>query len=231
MKKEYLLFVDLETSGRPDSLNHPVTAEDRWPYILQVAWQVYDTGGNLIKTENHYVYDERVVIDKDSQRLHGLSKDTLASIGEERKTVMRQLSRHLRRFQPTIVGHFVEFDSKMLQVAMKRAGLKNIVKDLPHFCTMAATSEYSFQVNRTYPKLDELHLRLFQEKMENMHNALSDVKATARCFFELVKRGEINPHELRHSGFDKLKASVKHKTGCGLPVVFFLIASIIWMLL
>lgn len=228
--REHLLFVDVETSGKPESLKHPVSSQELWPYILQVAWQIYDLRGNLLKTEDHYLYDERIAIDKSSEKIHGLTMETLHTIGEKRKDVMRRIGRDLRKYKPVIVGHFVELDSKMLQVAMIRSGLKNLITDLPHFCTMLNTSEYRIHPDHNYPHLEELHMRLFQTKIEDLHNALGDVKATAKCFFELVKRGEINPEALEVSFFNKMKHQMNKKVGCGLPVLLIICSLFIWMI-
>lgn len=226
--RKHLLFVDVETSGIPQSLKNSVNATELWPYILQVAWQVCDLSGQVIKTEDHYVYDEKVKIDPSSFKVHGLTIETLIQIGEQRKDVMRRFAADLRYYQPVVIGHFVEFDSKMLQVAMSRAGLKNILQEQPHFCTMLATSDYSFMPDHNYPKLDELHLRLFQHRPENIHNALGDVEATKACFFELVKRGEINPQDLEVSFYSKVKEKVSEKTGCGLPVLVVILLFVLY---
>ncbi len=42
------------------------------------------------------------------------------------------------------------------------------------------------------PKLEELHLLLFDEDFDNAHDALADTEACMRCFFELVERGVIS---------------------------------------
>ena len=38
-----------------------------------------------------------------------------------------------------------------------------------------------------FPKLSELHIKLFLEDFINAHNAVADIHATKRCFFELKK--------------------------------------------
>jgi DNA polymerase-3 subunit alpha len=40
-------------------------------------------------------------------------------------------------------------------------------------------------------KLSDLYELLFGEKFANAHDAKADVEALAKCYFELVKRGEI----------------------------------------
>jgi hypothetical protein len=42
-----------------------------------------------------------------------------------------------------------------------------------------------------WPNLNELHSKLFLETFPDAHNAWVDVKACARCFFELKRRGII----------------------------------------
>ncbi|MGB5134457.1 MAG: hypothetical protein WBN89_04710 [Prochlorococcaceae cyanobacterium] len=42
-----------------------------------------------------------------------------------------------------------------------------------------------------WPRLNELHRHLFGRGMGAAHNALVDVQACARCFFELQRRGVI----------------------------------------
>ena len=43
-----------------------------------------------------------------------------------------------------------------------------------------------------FPKLVELHEKLFGTGIEDAHTALGDVKTTARCFFALLERGLID---------------------------------------
>ena len=40
-----------------------------------------------------------------------------------------------------------------------------------------------------FPKLEELHHHLFGCSFDGAHDALEDVRATARCFFEMKKLG------------------------------------------
>lgn len=226
------LFVDTETSGIPQSLNAPISDLGNWPYILQIAWLVYDRAGNLQKEENHYIYEEDILIQESSTRIHGITREELIAKGEDRKSVLKLFASDLRKYDPVVIGHFVEFDSKMIQVALMRAGQKNNVKKYRHFCTMRATSDYAIFHTSDYPKLEELHLKLFHEKMVRIHDAAVDVAATARCFFELKKRGEISDEALSNQQIIfKMKDKVKERTGCGLPVLAFITIGIALLLL
>ena len=43
------LFFDTETTGLPANWKAPVTDVDNWPRVTQLAWQVYDEDGKLIR--------------------------------------------------------------------------------------------------------------------------------------------------------------------------------------
>lgn len=226
--QDNLLFLDTETSGIPTSLNAPINELTNWPYVLQLAWLIYSPDGTLIKKENHFIYEEDIYIKNSSTKIHGITKEDLMSKGHERKTIMKILANDLRKYQPIIVGHFVEFDSKMVQVAFFRSGLKNNISRYKHFCTMRSTSEYSKLPNSTFPKLDELYLGLFGEKLENKHNAANDAEATARCFFELYKKGEIDDDKIKSQKlFVRVPDQKKTNFGCGLPILIFILIGII----
>jgi DNA polymerase III subunit epsilon len=42
-----------------------------------------------------------------------------------------------------------------------------------------------------WPKLTELHLKLFGEGFDEAHNAAVDINATEKCFWEMKARGVI----------------------------------------
>jgi len=42
-----------------------------------------------------------------------------------------------------------------------------------------------------WPKLMELHTKLFSVGFEEAHDAIADIRATAKCFFELQRLGII----------------------------------------
>ena len=62
-------------------------------------------------------------------------------------------------------------------------------------CTMKATVDFCKipdNYGYKYPKLQELHKKLFGYPFEDAHNAMTDIIATKKCFFELKRRGIIN---------------------------------------
>ena len=61
----------------------------------------------------------------------------------------------------------------------------------PKYCTMKLSTDYCKLPGKKgfkSPRLAELHQVLFGSDFVNAHNALADVEATARCFWELKNR-------------------------------------------
>lgn len=192
MVKDYLLFVDTETSGLPQDWHKPYSAEGNWPYIVQVAWIIYTRDGKEVKRENHFIKNTDYKISDISREIHGISDQFLDEHGKERKEVMQLMYNDLLHYQPLMVGHFMQLDYHMLGLGFYRAGLDNPLKQLPTFCTMMLTKDFVQAPGHKYLRLHELYLRLFRQPLQQHHNALVDAGATASCFFELWKRGELN---------------------------------------
>lgn len=190
----YILFIDTETSGMPRHWSNPTQKTEKWPYILQIAWIVCTWEGQQVTVRNFYIETGPIDIDLTSQKLHGITPEFLEEHGKKRKTVMKLLAKDLERYQPLIVGHFLEFDKRMMEVGFTRAKVAQNFKHLPKFCTMIfSKSLRTGSFTPTYMRLDELHRFLFGVPPENYHNALNDALSTKACFLALKDRGLINP--------------------------------------
>jgi DNA polymerase-3 subunit epsilon len=124
---------------------------------------------------------------------------------------MQHLHDDLLRYQPLVVGHFMQFDYHMLGLGFYRAGLDNPLENLPTFCTMLGTSHFIRLWRHRHMRLSELYLRLFQAPLQNEHDALADASATAQCFFELWRKGDIDEEAVRQQQLPEKDAIRKSK--------------------
>ena len=189
--KEYLLFVDTETSGLPVDWEQPYHAVGNWPYIVQLAWIIYTREGKEVKRENYFIKANDYSISHVSREIHGISEAFLEEHGRERKEVMQCIYNDLLHYKPLVVGHFMQLDYHMLGLGFYRAGLENPLKELPTFCTMVLTKNFWQLPGHKYLRLNELYYRLFTKTMPRQHDAMEDAEATGLCFFELKRRGDI----------------------------------------
>jgi len=195
--RDYLLFIDTETSGLPKKWDVPLSQPDNWPYALQISWVIYTKAGEKIKEENHYINEDDFKITLSSIKIHGITKDFLHNNGQPRKEVMTLLAKDLNHYQPMVIGHFLELDTDVTGAEFFRVAMDNPIVKLPCFCIMLATTYLVRNPRAKYLRLGDLYQTLFNVPQENKHDSSGDVAATAACFFELERRGDFNDEVIK----------------------------------
>ena len=96
-----------------------------------------------------------------------------------------------------LVAHNVQFDAKTIMAEyIRQTGhwLQPLFR-LDKICTMMKSTKYCNLPGRygnpKWPKLGELYFKLFGEELTDLHDAMADVHACAKCFFELKRLGVI----------------------------------------
>jgi DNA polymerase-3 subunit epsilon len=203
-----ILFFDTETTGLPKNWKAPASDLNNWPRLVQLAYVIYDFEGNLIHSCNEIIRPNGFVIPDDAAKIHGISNSIANQRGIEIKDVFEVFSIYLKRAS-LIVAHNIAYDEKIISSEMIRLGLEDIIESKEKICTMLTTVDVC-KIHGPYgykwPKLEELHLFLFKCNFEGAHNALADVEATAKCFWELVKNDLIKLQKF------KTKSSYKQNT-------------------
>ncbi|MEO5909881.1 MAG: 3'-5' exonuclease [Pelobium sp.] len=190
--KDFFLVIDTETSGLPKKWDVAYDIENNWPHILQVAWVVFDKNGKEIKSANYYLKNNGFKINKYAFNIHKITTEFLDLNGEDRKKILTKLAYDLQKYQPLIIGHFVELDLHMMNVEFHRFKIENSLNELPHFCTMKASVPYIKNPSFKYLKLNRFYKTLFHKRPVKLHDALADAKLTAEIFFHLLEKGEVS---------------------------------------
>lgn len=222
-----LLFLDTETAGLPKKWNLPATDTDNWPKIVQIAWLVYDEYENEILTKSYIIKPAGDIIPKASVKIHGITTEYASKNGFDREEVITEIYNDIKTYNPVLIAHCMEFDENILGASFQRTGLPNILPECEKFCTMNASRDFCQLPNQKSPRLDLLYRKLFHCQLENMHDALVDAKATAKCFFELKKRKVIKVNE--DTGQLEIIPEVtrQHNKGCIGTTIMFVIALIL----
>ena len=226
---DHLLFIDIEASGLPKQWDVPYCTEGNWPYAIQVAWVVFDKDGRQIKEEDLYIKDKAIAICDQARRIHRLTHEFLQLNGKSREEVLMRLQNDLQTYQPLQVGHFLELDFHVLSAVYHRIGQENPMLNYPFLCTMLATRHLVQNPAKKYLRLEELYAILFNSSLANQHNAMADAVATAKCYFALMERRQVNP-TVDHRNDILLTHRTSKKVGCSLLVLaFFLTVLILWI--
>lgn len=225
---DYLLFIDTEASGLPGRWDLPYSATGNWPYSVQVSWLIYTKDGQEVKQENYFINDDDFKITPSAFKIHGITTGFLKNNGQSRKEVMTKLHEDVLYYRPLIVGHFMEFDLHMINLDFLRSGIENPVRKEMTFCTMVSTTNLVKNPRLKFFKLGQLYETLFSTILMHQHDALVDAKATAACFFELLKRGEIDDEKIATQQKEAKKtATGKQPAGCTIPVLVIIFLTLL----
>jgi DNA polymerase-3 subunit epsilon len=185
------LFFDTETTGLPKQYWASLDDLDNWPRLVQLAWLLVNEDGVEQASKNRIIKPEGFVIPAEASAVHGISTEKAMKEGIELSQALEEFIEALAKTK-NLVAHNISFDEKVMGAEFLRNDLKPTFFDLPRICTMHGATDYcAIETDRGYkwPRLVELHKKLFGEEFDGAHDALADVKATARCFFELKERG------------------------------------------
>ncbi|OGF24839.1 DNA polymerase III subunit epsilon [Candidatus Falkowbacteria bacterium RIFOXYB2_FULL_34_18] len=188
------LFFDTETTGLPRRWQAPISDTNNWPRMVQLAWIVFDNDGKEIMGKNRIIKPEGYIIPADVSRIHGITTEIAEKEGILLKKALQEFIKGLQRSE-IVVAHNINFDEKILGAELFRKQINTDFFERPQICTMRESTQFcrirSGRGGYKWPKLTELHQILFGEDFDDAHDAFADVKATARCFFELRKRGVV----------------------------------------
>lgn len=177
--------MDTETTGFRSS--------DR---VVQIAWLITDPNGHEFKTENHVIKPVGFEIPEQATKIHGISTQEAMDGGEDLESTMLTFLNDLECCE-LLVGHNISYDIRMVTYEFARIGAIYNFEMIQKVCTMHKSTDYcAIPSERKYykkPKLQELHMKLFGEEFKDAHDALGDVRATAKCYWKLKDLGVINP--------------------------------------
>lgn len=191
-----VIVFDTETTGLPKSRYASIQHTWLFPYIVQLSWFIFDTGTNKIeKLEDHIIkLPEHMLIPEESIKIHGITNEKMYKEGKNMETVLEHFLLDVSKCK-TIIAHNINFDKKVLDVECFRHQSRLLssfrkeeyctMKNSINICKILKPNHENFKCKFKFPKLIELHEKLFGTKPNNLHNALIDILACFRCFYKL----------------------------------------------
>jgi len=184
------LIYDTETTGLPKKWTAPISDVDNWPRVIQLAWQLCNSEGEVIAESKRLVKPDGWVIPKEKFWIdNGFSTEKNEAEGVPMEILLSLFINDLR-LSGHLVAHNIGFDHPVLGAEMIRYNMQSVNKP-NKICTMRASTDllrlpgkFGFK----FPKLEELHNYLFNTGFENAHDAFADVNACRKCLFELINR-------------------------------------------
>lgn len=195
-----ILFIDTKTTGLPKNWKAPVTDLDNWPRIVQVAWLLYENEKNLIDEKNYIIRPEGFSIPSEATAIHKITTEEALAFGNDLSRVLKELAEAIDKAD-IIIAHNMIFDEKIIGAEFIRKNIQHKLFQKKRICTMVETTNFcAIPGNYGYkwPTLSELYHKLFGTNYEETHSAAADVKATAKCFWELKRKGFFSSTFIEH---------------------------------
>jgi DNA polymerase-3 subunit epsilon len=159
---------------------------------------------------------DEITIPEDSIKIHGITNEISQKNGINIKLILNEFFCHLMDID-LLVGHNVSFDINMIKVELLRliyqsksisenevnvykynldflTNYKNIFCTLQEsidLCDIKAIDKFGKKYTK-FPKLLELHQKLFDSKPNNLHNSFNDILVTLRCFIKMKMDIDLN---------------------------------------
>ena len=187
-----IIVFDTETTGLPESRNTSILETDKWPYIVQISWVLYDCEKMEVLNVQDHIIKCGVDIPKESSDIHGITNARAERKGVALLPVMDAFDADLQAAD-LVVAHNLSFDKRMFMVEAirnkrKQYFTRNGVKK-PESCTMKGSKNLC-AIERIgsngdkyfkYPTLSELHVKLFGYEPKGTHDSMADVLICLRC--------------------------------------------------
>ena len=195
-EKMKVLVFDTETTGLPASRNVSITETDKWPYIVQISWVLYDTDERVPVEMVDHIIDCEVEIPEESTKIHGITRRRASLRGIPISAAMDDFDDVLQRAD-LVVAHNISFDKRVYMVeAIRRRRRQYFTRDgvrKPEYCTMKNNKERcAIQVTNAkgdtylkYPNLSELYEHVFGHRPKGTHDSMADVLICLRCYVAL----------------------------------------------
>ena len=172
-------------------INKKDTSLEAQPKIIQFAGIFWDLEDWIFKEEKRVdiLINPKMPIPFESSKVHHLYDIDVKNapfIEDKIDEIMSYIND-----SDAIIWHNIEYDEDMIKIELKRLNQEYRYQPKQVICTMKNTVDFcaiKWNWERfKYPKLWELHKKLFDEYFIWAHDAMTDVEATLRCFVELAK--------------------------------------------
>ena len=181
------LFFDTETNGLPRNWKAPVSDLSNWPRMIQVAWILCSGDGERLESASYIIRPEGFEIPAEASAVHGITTEIALNEGVKLNEVLLKFAELTQKAQ-YLVAHNISFDEKIIGAELLRKQVPSRINSLNQLCTMKASTDYC-RIPGPYgfkwPKLSELHIKLFGVDFEGAHDAFADIDATERSFWKM----------------------------------------------
>lgn len=192
-----VLVFDTETTGLPETFNTPITDTDKWPYIVQLSWILYDMDEHVVLNLQDHIIQCEIDIPPESTKIHGITNTYAKRKGIPLCDAMDIFDLDFKKAD-LLIAHNISFDKQVYMVECIRNKRSHYFENIPEYCTMKETKQFC-NIEKTtkwgkyvkYPTLSELHEKMFDYVAKGVHNSMVDVLVCLRCYVSYTKHKDV----------------------------------------
>ena len=197
-----VLVFDTETTGLPETKNASIFETDKWPYIVQLSYILYDITNNHLLELEDLIINCDIDVPEEASNIHGITTNMCRIRGMNINTALDIFDSALKKAD-VVVGHNISFDKRLYMVETIRRNRKqyftvNKIKK-QEYCTMKNGRDLckieklsqTGEIYYKYPTLTELYYHLFNKTPQGVHNSLNDILACFRCYYKMTQNNDV----------------------------------------
>ena len=159
--------------------------------VIQFAMGFYDENGNLLKSSsNIWKLIENTPISLSAYKVHNIGRERIDREGvdpKEQLVLFQNICIELKKRNCRIIAHNSSFDYKMLKQTALKYNINFLLQKEDFFCTMTNSKNILRLKNKIgrikNPSNAELYKYFMNEEpIGKLHDALEDIKVTAKSY-------------------------------------------------
>lgn len=187
-----LVFFDVETADFAPPFGTAAGATSAWPRLVQLGWVRCDDAGRELEARELLVRPDGYTIAPRVVAIHGITTERATADGQPLADVLEAF-RGAVKSSEVLVAHNLAFDRAVIGAECARLGQPVPRPRRREVCTMLGATDFCQLPGKfgkpKWPRLEELHVKLFGEPVRGAHTALADARACMRCYLRLAERG------------------------------------------
>lgn len=200
------LFFDCETNGLIEGRDPSHTQTDKIPRLVSIAWILCDDKRKIHSIKKYIIKPDGWKIPTAATKVHGITTEMAEQEGTDIVTVLRDFEKAMEK-AIFVVGHNIRFDIKVVAAEFYRnlygTRLDEKLYSKRYRDTMHVSRNFVAIPNKKrkgfkFPTLSEMYAKLYNEPLENAHDAKIDIKASIMCFWRLYDLGLVTEFYKTH---------------------------------
>jgi len=192
-----ILAIDTETTGTVNQ-NWPLHNPNQ-PRMVQFGAALYDAS-RVERAAVSLICNPTIEVPEGAAAVHGITTEIATAMGVPEKLAVGTFIR-MAAVADIIVAYNIDFDLSILEIAAIRYSILGQLPKKPTRCVMTSACpivnmpptqrmiDAGFGDKPKTPKLGEAFKHFFGEEMTGAHDALADVRAAMRIYWQLVDMG------------------------------------------